>query len=537
MTDMRPFSHSAAPVSTVPGRRAVWLAVLFLAELLVLAVAYQFFAQIECHMIGAQALCEGLKSLVARAIVVAAVATVLLMAHPVARSRFLNGARAGGWGWAAVHVVGLGLMFLPLVQVGTGDLGAAFGAALAPWAIGAVAAALGGLFWLAPPGVWGRLATDLGPVSLAALGVAALTPDLAEAIRPIWDWSFLTAMTFDAVALFLGAITTVSVANPAEYVIGVQDFAVHISRQCSGVEGFALVTAFVAIYAVIFRSSLRMGRFLLVVLPAALVLSWLLNVVRIGALILVGANLSPTVAVNGFHSYAGWLFFTLLALGLVAVVQISPWLHKGTPSRQGDPLRQDAVAAAILPFILFMIISTLVSALAPHPDLGYPVKALALLLVVLAFWPAYRRMSWRFDPLAVGAGLGIGVMWIALSGPGDPELSAMLALMTPASYVSWVVLRLLGTALLVPLVEEMFFRGYMLTRLDGPGWRRIVAIALSSAAFAAMHGRWIEAGLAGMVFALLAIRQGRVASAVQAHVVANVLIGLAAAWHGDFSLI
>lgn len=537
MTDMRPFSHSATPVSTGPGRRAVWLAVLFLTELLMLAVAYQFFAQIECHTIGAQALCEGLKSLVARAIVVAAVASVLLMAHPDARSRFLQGARAGGRGWAVLHVIGLGLMFLPLVQVGSGDLGAAFGAALAPWVIGAVAAVVGGLFWLAPPGVWGRLASDLGPVSLAALSLAAVTPDLAEAIRPIWDWSFLTALTFDAVAMFLGAITTVSVASPADYVIGVQDFAVHISRQCSGVEGFALVTAFVAIYAVIFRSSLRMGRFLLVVLPAALILSWLLNVVRIGALILVGANLSPTVAVNGFHSYAGWLFFTLLALGLVGVVQISPWLHRGMPLHQGEPVRRDPVAAAILPFILFMVISTLVSALAPHPDLGYPVKALALLLVVLAFWPAYRRLFWQIDPMAVGAGLGIGTVWIVLSGTGDPELAALLALMTPASYVSWVVLRLLGTALLVPLVEEMFFRGYMLSRLDGPGWRRITAIALSSAAFAALHGRWIEAGLAGVVFALLALRQGRVASAVQAHVVANLLIGMVAAWRSDFSMI
>jgi exosortase E/protease (VPEID-CTERM system) len=91
--------------------------------------------------------------------------------------------------------------------------------------------------------------------------------------------------------------------------------------------------------------------------------------------------------------------------------------------------------------------------------------------------------------------------------------------------------------LLVPLVEEMFFRGYMLSRLDGPGWRRITAIALSSAAFAALHGRWIEAGLAGVVFALLALRQGRVASAVQAHVVANLLIGMVAAWRSDFSMI
>jgi exosortase E/protease (VPEID-CTERM system) len=205
--------------------------------------------------------------------------------------------------------------------------------------------------------------------------------------------------------------------------------------------------------------------------------------------------------------------------------------------REGDPLRRDPVAAAILPFILFMIISTVVSALAPHPDLGYPVKALALLGVVLIFLPAYRLLIWRPDPLALVAGLAVGIVWVVVSGPGDPELAAILAAMTPESYASWILLRLLGTALLVPLVEEMFFRGYVLIRLDGPGWRRIAAVAISSLAFGALHGRWVEAGVAGVIFAALALRRGRVTDAVLAHVTANVLIGVVAAWQGDFSLI
>lgn len=514
------------------------LAALFVAELLLLAVAYQFFARIECHLTDAQGLCEGLRSIVARAIVMLAVAAVLLTAFPEARTGFLASAHSTWSGWTVLHLAGLALLFLPLVQAGSGDLGAGFAAALLPWAMGGVAAALGGLFWLAPPRAWARLASDLGWVSLLVLLVAGLTPDLAEAIRPIWDWSVLTALTFQAVALFLGVFADGGVANPAEYVIGAGNFAVHISRQCSGVEGFALVSAFVTIYAVIFRSTLRIGRFLLIVLPLALVLSWCLNVVRIGSLILVGANLSPEIAVNGFHSYAGWLFFTLLALGLVGIVQISPWLHHGTATPAGTPLRQDPVAAAILPFILFMIISTLVSALAPHPDLGYPFKTLGLCLVVLAFLPAYRRLSWGLDPVSLLAGSVIGVVWVVLAGPGDTELATLLGSMTPESYASWIALRLLGTAVLVPLVEEMFFRGYVLTRLDGPRpGRRIMAIAVSSLAFAAMHGRWIEAGLAGVIFALLALRRGRVTDAVQAHVMANLMIGLVAAFRGDFSLI
>ena len=59
----------------------------------------------------------------------------------------------------------------------------------------------------------------------------------------------------------------------------------------------------------------------------------------------------------------------------------------------------------------------------------------------------------------------------------------------------------------------------------------------AAAAFALLHGRWIEAGLAGVIFSMLYIRQGRLADAITAHAVANALIAVVAAWRGDWTLI
>ena len=56
------------------GLRVVLLLCLFLAELAVLAVTYQFFVSIECHQTGWMPLCRFLRSLVARAMVVFAAA-------------------------------------------------------------------------------------------------------------------------------------------------------------------------------------------------------------------------------------------------------------------------------------------------------------------------------------------------------------------------------------------------------------------------------------------------------------------------------
>ncbi len=75
---------------------------------------------------------RGFKSLVARAIVVLAVAGPLLMAYPTARARFLAASRTGATGWAIVHGVGVALLFVPLIRAGSGDLRAAFSAALGP---------------------------------------------------------------------------------------------------------------------------------------------------------------------------------------------------------------------------------------------------------------------------------------------------------------------------------------------------------------------------------------------------------------------
>jgi len=65
----------------------------------------------------------------------------------------------------------------------------------------------------------------------------------------------------------------------------------------------------------------------------------------------------------------------------------------------------------------------------------------------------------------------------------------------------------------------------------------VVAVLVSSAGFGAPHPRRIEAGPAGIEFALMPLRRGNVTSAVQAHVVANGLIAVVAVRRGGFGLI
>ena len=94
---------------------------------------------------------------------------------------------------------------------------------------------------------------------------------------------------------------------------------VTIAGKCSGVEGMALMLGLTVGWLIFSRRELRMARAVLLV-PASILTVFLLNMVRIAALIALGDAGYGTVAVSGFHSEAGWIFFSAVALVFLALV-------------------------------------------------------------------------------------------------------------------------------------------------------------------------------------------------------------------------
>ena len=60
---------------------------------------------------------------------------------------------------------------------------------------------------------------------------------------------------------------------------------------------------------------------------------------------------------------------------------------------------------------------------------------------------------------------------------------------------------------------------------------------VTTALFAALHGRWIEAAIAGLLFAALTLRSRNITDAILAHAVANGLIALYALASGNWAMI
>ena len=119
-------------------------------------------------------------------------------------------------------------------------------------------------------------------------------------------------------------------------------------------------------------------------------------------------------------------------------------------------------------------------------------------------------------------------MWVIV--PVDPEAMPPYAALTGGLLMTWIVLRGIGTTILVPVIEELFFRDYLENKFQVEptfGWS-VVSVLGTTILFAALHDRWIEAFVAGVAFSLLRRYTGRITDAIAAHGTANGIVFLTA---------
>jgi exosortase E/protease (VPEID-CTERM system) len=399
--------------------------------------------------------------------------------------------------------------------------------------------ALAGLtltLWLAavlPPNLWPTL---LHRAAVPLLG-AALVGALAWGAGQLTDllWAPLSRWTFWVVRGLLALLVRQPVCDPERCLIGTADFRVHIAPECSGYEGIGLIWVFLGVYLWLYRKELRFPAALLL-LPLATAVIWLVNAVRITALIAVGTWGSPTVALGGFHSQAGWLAFNAVALGTVALSRRLRFLDAAEAESTCEVQRQTNPAAAFLaPLLVLVATMMLTTAFAGTIDWGYPLRIVTTGAVLWSFRRQYTGLFRLPSIWAWFIGGAVFVLWLALEPAASQAQTERLASTlagVPAKWVSaWLVFRVLGSVVIIPLAEELAFRGYLPRRLQSADFTQVplgrftwTSLVLSSLLFGLLHGRWLAGTLAGMAYALALRRRGNLSDAVLAHAVTNALL-------------
>lgn len=412
------------------------------------------------------------------------------------------------------------------------------------WSAGAIVAYAALFLAIAPLAFWlNFLNRHRASIALSA-GAAILIQ--AAAILSRQSWNALSEATFTVSAAILKLYESDVTTIPAQRIIGVGDFDVNIAAACSGYEGIGLVLTFLVIYLWIFRGSLKFPNVFLV-LPFGIAAIWLLNALRIALLVSLGAHVSPEIAIGGFHSQAGWMMFLIVTVGIMIATHRISFFHKHntTGNSQLSPAAQQATAL-LTPFLAMMVAAIIASAFANDSDWLYALRVTAISLGVFAFWRFYRALDWRINVEPALLGLLVGILWIA-TDPGrgaETPLAQWLGELTPPLFALWIILRLTGTVLLVPLAEELAFRGYLHRKLISTRFEQVSEAAFSwkaflitSALFGLLHERWLAGALAGAVFAVALYRSGKLSGAIWAHMTANAMIAFWAIAMGQWSLL
>ncbi len=374
--------------------------------------------------------------------------------------------------------------------------------------------------------------------------------------------SILQPATFTAVQMVLGLFVPNVVADSASFLIGTPRYTFFLGYGCAGMEGLGLIFVFTSVWLWYSRKECRFPQALLLV-PCALVCIWLLNIVRLCALVIIGNAGLPEVAEIGFHSRFGWISFTAIALVFSLLTQRLSWVRKAPASTSNQPPsgkteavdatgewsahqgESPAIRAYLLPFLAILAATFVSKAASGNFEWLYPLRFVAAVIAIHLFWPELKKLNWRFGWFGPAAGVAVFVAWIAPSWWSHQQavssLGAELARLSPTARWAWIAIRIAAAVVTVPIAEELAFRGYLARRLISQEFDQVsfssltaLSICLSSVVFGLEHMKdlkdWqhlILGTLAGLAFAAALRWRGRIGDAVVAHSVSNLLL---AAW-------
>jgi CAAX prenyl protease-like protein len=157
-----------------------------------------------------------------------------------------------------------------------------------------------------------------------------------------------------------------------------------------------------------------------------------------------------------------------------------------------------------------------------------------------AVWPVVSEMRWRASVEAVVVGVGVFAIWVGLDA-WYPKLGSAGAAWNPfatfpnASGLAWVFVgvRLFGSTLVVPPLEEVFYRSFLyryvqradVTSVSLAGFHGLAFLA-TSVVFGLAHREWLAGILCGFAYQGLVCWKGRLGDAMTAHAITNLLLGL-----------
>ena len=338
-------------------------------------------------------------------------------------------------------------------------------------------------------------------------------------------------------------------------IFGTNNFQVEIQPGCSGYEGMTLAILLLSFYLFLQKSFFKFPR-VLIVIPIAFLVMFVINSIRLVILVAIGDLISPAIALNGFHSVAGWinLIFTLIICIYCINKSKSLSINVASSLNLTYKLNQEIL---LLPLMLLIAVGLLTKIVTADFEWFYP---LPIAISVLTFYHFRAKFYSYYEipsVLAVGFGILVFFIWVYLV-PVDESINLKFIQHINGVPIGialiWLFIRILGSVIVAPLAEEFAFRGYIFPKIEIFAANffsksnlclflskynyyipSIISLFISSIIFGILHTNLLAGSLAGFIYGLVYLHRRKISDAVVAHSVTNLLLSFDAIFFGNWS--
>ncbi|MFC1578048.1 CAAX prenyl protease-related protein [Thermodesulfobacteriota bacterium] len=200
-------------------------------------------------------------------------------------------------------------------------------------------------------------------------------------------------------------------------------------------------------------------------------------------------------------------------------------------------LSRRAYIPYIVPFALFAVSMYAAPLFNTSQFLAYPIKTILVAASLVYFWNAYKQeIRFTFSWLAVISGVVVFFIWVLPEGLypqiGHSEFNPYEQASGYGVYFL-IAFRLVGAALIVPIMEELFWRSFVLRFAIKSEFKSLplgqfswFSFIFTSLLFGFEHHRWLVGIVAGMVYAGVLYRRKNLFDPILSHAITNFLLGI-----------
>ena len=205
-------------------------------------------------------------------------------------------------------------------------------------------------------------------------------------------------------------------------------------------------------------------------------------------------------------------------------------------------------APFVAPLFVYMLFLTVEGYFPDQHYILYPIKTALVAAVLVWFWPVLPSLKPDLPMQSILVGVAGVVLWVGLDPflvHYDQPLIGRNPFELYPTHEAWILFcfRLLGISLCVPIMEELFWRGFLMRWLIKDDFTSVplgvyqpLSFWLTTGCFALVHGsEWPLGVVVGVLYGAWFVRTKNLGNVMLAHGVTNLLLVLyclvANDWH------